>query len=145
MTDTYYVNSTDVRKSFSYNLDTAVYRKPLFVRRTHSNIVMVGSELFNSILQNVKITVNLSTDEDNTYIATTDEIDDIISTGDSSESAVAQLCRDLYEYAVEYYENYELYSHSSNRSGHLPYIMKILLSTSPEEVRRLLVCRAGEN
>lgn len=138
MSATVYINSTEVRKDFSSTIDRVIYCKPQFVQRTHNRMVMIEEGEFNNLLSNLTIHVKLIKENDGSFIATNSIIEDVFSTGETKEAAMSELCRELIEYAQEYYDEYDLYSKTPNRKNHAPYVMRILSSPSVESVRGML-------
>ena len=145
MTAAAYINATDVRREFSATLDNAVYSRPQFIRRTRNHAVLLGEQMLNRILSGAVIPVSFVQEEDGSYIAVNDVIEDVLGTGTDREEALRSLCSELSEYALEYYENFEAYSHAPNRAGHLPYVLRILSSGTQQEIKEMLICQAGRS
>ncbi len=106
---------------------------------------MEAAELGNLVpeeLGDTCVHVQIEEDEDGTYIATLDEVGDLIATGPSEEAAVAALAEELLEYAKEYYEEFGLYSCTPNRKWHLSFVMRALSLGTPEKVREMMVAGA---
>lgn len=133
-----YINSTEVRKDFSSTIDRVIYCKPQFVQRTHNRMVMIEEGELNSLLSNLTIPVKFIKEDDGSFIATNSVIEDVFSAGATKETAMSELCKDLIEYAQDYYDDYDLYSKTPNRKKHAPYVMRILSSPSMESVRGML-------
>ncbi len=49
------------------------------------------------------------------------------------------------EYAMEYYDEYQLYSKSPKRKGHVPYVFKALITDDPKKLGEDIVCQDGKN
>ena len=133
-----YINSTDVRKEFSSTIDKVIHCKPQFVQRTHNKMVMIEEGELNGLLSSLSIPVKLEREDDGSFLATNSVIEDVFSVGATKEAAINELCKDLIEYAHEYYDEYDIYSKSPNRKKHAPYVMRILSSPSEESVRGML-------
>ena len=54
------------------------------------------------------------------------------------------MIRAIRDYANDYYDEFTLWSKAPNRQGHIPYVLKVLISTD-EEIRECVVCHAGKN
>ena len=89
---------------------------------------MMKESEFNDISTSFSIPVKLIMEDDGSFVATNSVIEDVFSVGTTKEEAISELCRNLIEYAQEYYENYDLYSNTPNRKKHAPYVMRILFS-----------------
>lgn len=99
---------------------------------------MMKESEFNDIFTSFTIPVKLVKDDDGSFVATNSVIEDVFSVGATKEEAISELCRNLIEYAQEYYENYDQYSTAPNRKKHDPYVLRILSSPSIEFVRSII-------
>lgn len=133
-----YINSTDVRKDFSATIDNVIYKKPQFIKRTHNHMIFIEESELNRILSNLTIPVNFIKEEDGSYIAKNTVIEDVFSVGSTKEEALNNLCKELIEYAQDYYADYDLYSKTPNRHNHAAIVMRILSSPSIEKVKEML-------
>lgn len=84
-------------------------------------------------------------DESDGSVTLSLEAMDIVSNGEDLEAAKKALVSDIVEYAEEYYNEFERYSHAPNRKNHLPYVMKALTAETPEELEDAVVCQNGKN
>ena len=138
MSGRYYINATEVRREFSQTIDNAIYSKPQFIKRTHNHLILIKEEELNSLLSDYRFDVAFIEEDDGTYIAKISIIEDVFATGVTKQEALDSLCTELIEYAEEYYANYDLYTKTSNRKSHAPYVLKILSSPSIEAVKEML-------
>ncbi|MBR6770141.1 MAG: hypothetical protein IKM28_02670, partial [Lachnospiraceae bacterium] len=59
----------------------------------------------------------------------------LIGTGNGKKpDSQDRLQEEILEYAEEYYQNYDMYFHTPNRKGHVPYIFKALIMDAPEAI-----------
>ncbi len=65
-----------------------------------------------------------------------------MSTLDEAEARL-NLANAILEYAADYYNEYETYSHSHNRRKHIPYIFKALIIDNPNKIGDMLQCQDG--
>ena len=140
-----YQSATEARKDFSSMLDKAVFDRPQFIQRTRDHILVIGESILEMALANNSLHVDILECDDKTFIATLDEIEDLIATGDSRETAIEDMSRTILEYAKEYYNEFGLYSRAPNRKQHLPYVMRALTLGTPEKVKEMLLCQTGKN
>ena len=70
---------------------------------------------------------------------------DLVENGKDEIEARFNLGNAILEYATEYYNEYELYSHSPNRKTHIPYIFRALILDDPEKIGELIECHDGKN
>lgn len=137
------VNSSDVRKDWSSVVDSAIRRKPVFIKRTRDRLMLCSTETVSQLVSDVKISATQFTESDGSVTLSADALD-IVSHGEDLASAKSALVKDIMEYAEEYYGEYELYSRAPNRKNHLPYVIKALAAKSPEELEDAVVCRNGK-
>lgn len=90
------------------------------------------------LFQNYRISATVEKDEHAEYIASCNEIDDFFTTGKSPEESINNLVNELVGYGHEYMDDFNLYYHSPNRKSHFPYVLKILLQNSVEDVAALI-------
>lgn len=140
-----YQNATEVRRDLSSVLDKAVFDRPQFIRRTKDHILFIGETMMEMALANNNVHVRVQQGDDGKYIATLDEIEDLIATGDSDDAVVSDMAAAILEYAKEYYNEFGLYSRAPNRKNHFPYVLRALALGTPEKVREMLVCHDGKN
>lgn len=137
------VNATDARKQWSSVIDTAVRKRPVFIKRTRDNVTMINSEAFENLLTSYKFHISLIPEDDGTVTASVKEID-IVDNGATKEEAVEKIMTDLREYAVDFYSEFDYWRSAPNRKNHVPFVLKILLSTD-DQLKEALICRAGKN
>ena len=70
---------------------------------------------------------------------------DLVENGKDEAEARLNLGKSILEYAMDYYNEYETYSHSPNRKGHIPYIFKALIIDDPQKIGDMLQCQDGKN
>lgn len=83
-------------------------------------------------------------EDDGTITLSLNEID-LIENGENECEARLKMGMAILEYAMDYYNEYETYSHSPNRKKHIPYIFKALIIDSPEKIGDMLQCQDGKN
>jgi antitoxin YefM len=70
------------------------------------------------------------------YVASCPELD-LVTEGDTPEAALDDLIDMVMDYAVQYMEEFDLFSKSPNRASHKPYILEVHKRRSKEKVREL--------
>lgn len=83
-------------------------------------------------------------ENDGTVTLSLNEID-IAENGKNEKDARLNMGKAILEYATDYYNEYEMYSHSLNRKKHIPYIFKALIIDCPEKIGDMLQCLDGKN
>lgn len=139
----YTLNSSEVRKNFSQFIDTVIRKRPQIIKRSRDRLIAVDIQTMSQILNGVKMHYNIFAEEDGSYTASLEEID-IVVNGNDEEEIKKMLAKELFDYAIEYYDDFDLYSKAPNRKNHIAYILKILIANEIDEVEKML-CLAGEN
>ncbi|MEE1240045.1 MAG: hypothetical protein UHO61_09010 [Acutalibacteraceae bacterium] len=137
------VNATDVRKNWSTYLDN-VRSKPVFIKRTHDFSALMDIDSLKLALSYVPVTYSKLIDEDGSIVISSNDMD-VVSTGKNEQEALSNFANDLFEYAQEFYDEFEFWSSAPNRAKHVPMVLKILTSDSLQEVEEMLICQNGQN
>jgi hypothetical protein len=91
------------------------------------------------ILSGYSFTAKKFVEEDGTVTLSLNEID-LIENEENEERAKDVLGASILEYATEFYNNYELYSKSTNRKKHIPYIFKALIMDDAKTIGESIEC-----
>ncbi len=136
--------ATAVRKEWSAACDSVIHNKPKFIKRTRDRMWFSNLETMEEILKAYKFTAERFIEEDGSITLGLCEID-IIENGADEQEARLKLGNAILEYATDYYNEYELYSHAPNRKHHIPYIFKALIMDNPKQIGDEVECHAGDN
>lgn len=136
--------ATTVRKEWSAVCDSVIHNKPKFIKRTRDRMWFSNLETMSEILKIYEFTAEKFTEDDGSVTLSLNEID-LIENGTDEQSARLNMGKAILEYAVDYYNEYELYSHTPNRKQHIPYIFRALIMDEPKEIGACIQCRDGKN
>lgn len=136
--------ATNVRKEWSAVCDSVIHEKPKFIKRTRDKMWFSNLETMSEILAAYHFTAEKLVEEDGSVTLSLNEID-LVENGKDEIEARFNLGNAILEYATEYYNEYELYSHSPNRKTHIPYIFRALILDDPEKIGELIECHDGKN
>lgn len=136
--------ATTVRKEWSAVCDSVIHNKPKFIKRTRDKMWFSSLETMSEILEAYHFTAEKFIEDDASVTLSLNEID-LVENGKDEQEARLNLAESILEYSVEYYNDYELYSHSSNRKKHIPYIFKALIIDNPEKIGEIIQCQDGKN
>lgn len=137
-------SATEVRKEWSLFFDKAVREKPVFIKRTRDNAVLVDLRFMDILLEEYKYECTKYIEKDGTVTLATDVLD-LVENGDAEENAKEKMAASILEYAKEFYGEYDLWSNASNRKNHIPYVFKALLLNDVSKIGDFIVCHDGEN
>lgn len=136
--------ATTVRKEWSTVCDSVIHQKPKFIKRTRDKMWFSSLETMLEILEAYKFTAKKYIEEDGSVTLSLNEID-LIENAADEKAARLELAKAILEYSFDYYNEYELYSHSPDRKCHIPYIFKALIIDNPEKIGDMLQCQDGKN
>lgn len=136
--------ATTVRKEWSTFCDSVIHNKPKFISRTKDKMWFSNLEIMSEILEVYQFTAVKYVEEDGSVTLSLNEID-LVENGENEKEARLNLGKSILEYSLDYYNEYETYSHSPNRKKHIPYIFKALIIDDPEQIGDIVQCQDGEN
>ncbi len=136
--------ATTVRKEWSAVCDSVIHNKPKFIKRTRDKMWFSNLETMSEILEAYQFTAKKFIEEDGSVTLSLNEID-LVENGKDEQEARLNLANAILEYSMEYYNEYEMYSHSPNRKKHIPYIFKALIIDNSEKIGEIIQCQDGKN
>ena len=136
--------ATTVRKEWSAVCDSVIHEKPKFIKRTRDKMWFSNLETISEILEAYYFTATRYIEGDNSVTLSLNEID-LVENGKDEKEARLNMGMAILEYALDYYNEYEMYSHSPSRKKHIPYIFKALIIDNPERIGDMLQCQDGKN
>ena len=144
MIDVLMEQATNVRKQWSSVCDSVIHDKPQFIKRTRDKMWLSSLDTIYEILQAYQFSATKYIEDDHSITLSLNEID-LVENGRNEQEARLNLGKAILDYSLDYYNEYELYSHSPNRKGHIPYIFKALIIDDPKKIGDMVQCRDGEN
>ena len=144
MIDMLMEQATTVRKQWSAVCDSVIHEKPKFIKRTRDRMWFSNLETISDILQVYQFTVLKYIEDDGSITFSLNEID-LVENGKNEQEVRLNMGKAILEYALDYYNEYEMYSRSPNRKKHIPYIFKALIMDDPEKIGDMLQCQDGKN
>ena len=136
--------ATMVRKEWSAVCDSVIHEKPKFIKRTRDKMWFSNLETVLELLDAYQFTALRYRESDGSITLSLNEID-LVENGKNETEARLNLANAILEYAREYYNEYEAYSHSANRKKHIPYIFKALIIDDSERIGDMLQCQDGKS
>lgn len=144
MMDMLMEQATNVRKEWSAVCDSVIHEKPKFIKRARDKMWFSSLETMKNILDIYQFTAQKWIEEDGTVTLSLNEID-LVENGEDEDAARFKLAQSILEYSVDYYNNYAVYSQSTNRKSHIPYIFKALIIDDAKQIGEILQCQDGKN
>lgn len=94
-------------------------------------------DLQKSLLSSYALKPEVIREEDGPVTLALDQLELYVN-GDSTDQAAQDMVNDLKFYAQDYMERSQLFLNAPNRRPHFPYILRVLMCESDEEIRGLL-------
>lgn len=69
---------------------------------------------------------------------------ELLENAETEDAVIIALIAAMRDYANDFYQEFSLWSSAPNRKSHVPYIMKILVS-SDHQLREDMICQNGRN
>ncbi len=139
----YYQNASDIRKNWSVTIDSVVHDRPAFISRTHDYLALLDSKLLSEILKGYKYHIRLDKEDDESYTGYVEELE-LVENSPTKEECLKSMVSAMKDYAVDYYAEFNYWSKAPNRAPHIPYVIKLLVS-SDEMIMEDMICQDGEN
>ncbi|MCD8327056.1 MAG: hypothetical protein LUC90_10375 [Lachnospiraceae bacterium] len=95
------------------------------------------------ILSTYCFTAQKFVEDDGSITLSLNEID-LMENGTDERETRRKLGESILEYSTEYYNEYKLYSHASNRRRHIPYIFKALIMDDSEQIGDSIQFQSGK-
>ncbi|QSO48769.1 hypothetical protein [Alicyclobacillus mengziensis] len=131
--------ASDVRQHFSEFVDTVVRDRPGFVTRNRDILAALNLEHLAVLVEPLQFHANLESDENQEYVGTVDEVEDIVVGGATKDEAMTAIAQMLIEYAEDYLtDSFRLYFNAPNRRKHFPYVLKVAMLDTVDDVKRLI-------
>lgn len=133
------IGATEVRKNWSSICDDVVRVRPNVIKRTRDYLFLATMDDVLAMLSGTKYRITLITEDDGSCTAASDDMD-LAENGASENEALRNLAKAILDYAVEFFDNYQLYSKSPNRKDHLSYVTKAFLLDDALKIKEEMLC-----
>ncbi len=130
---------TEARKDLSslYNKVYSTFEPVIIKRKQTEEIIALRVDLQKQLLSNFTLKAEILSEEDGSITLALDQLEMYVN-GQNVEIAVCELVKDLKEYVIDYLRRSQLFFNAPNRKSHFPYVLKVLLCDTDEEIRSLL-------
>ena len=132
-------NLSTARQRFSevYTETYAQYRPSVIKRNKGEEILLLRSDLQKMLLQKHTIITNVIREDDGSVTITTEPLD-LYANADNEDAAINELIQEMKDYANDYLDRASFFLQSPNRRDHFPYVLRISLCQSDQEIRQML-------
>lgn len=141
--DKIYQNASDVRKNWSFTIDTVVHDRPAFINRTRDYVAMLDNQTLLRLLDNVKYHLEMESESDGSVTAYLVELE-LVENAPTKSECVKNMISAMKDYALDFYNEFNYWSKAPNRAPHVPYVLKILMSND-DALMGDIICQTGKN
>ena len=138
-----YRNASEVRQNWSTTIDSVVRERPAFINRVHDNVAMLDSNLLLELLKDYKYQIVLEQEDDGSFTGYVKNLD-LVENADDKQGCIDSIITSMKDYAIDYYTEFGYWSKAPNRMSHIPYILKLLIS-SDDRIREDIECQDGRS
>lgn len=110
-------------------------------KQSEEHTLLINYTFMQDILDGYKFNISRTQEEDGSFVLWLDTFDEY-GYGETLDEALDSLVDDVILYAEMYRDNPKRYYNAPNRRHHLPYVMRILMCSTPKEVKELLLTDA---
>ncbi|HEV8340007.1 MAG TPA: type II toxin-antitoxin system Phd/YefM family antitoxin [bacterium] len=112
--------------------------RPVLIRRKgREEALLVRRTDLEVLLEPFSLTAQVMREKDASVTIAVDELEWAVN-APTREAAVEELLNDLRQYAGDYLARAPLFLRAPNRRRHFPYVLRILLASSDEQLRGML-------
>lgn len=131
------INVTDARKDMSSFFDSVIHEKPIILKRRKNEAVLIEKDLLKLFLIDSKIEVKSEQDKEKNTILWAHRLN-VWGKGETKAEAIDDLCKNLYNYANDIYNNFMFYFYGQNIRELLGCVFNILLCEDEAKVKNIL-------
>lgn len=132
-----YIKSAIVRTKWHDTLNDATRKAPVFIKRNSDSLCLMNVNFLMDMLENFSLNVTKTINDDGTVTFSCNELG-ISKTVPDTDRAVKLFAQDIWEYAENFYKDYGYWSKVISKKSHIPYVMKILMMYSPENIADII-------
>ena len=137
------INATDVRKNWSGVSESVIREKPKFIKKARDYMLLSNMEFIANLLSGYEFTAKKYIEDDGSVTLFLNEIP-LVENAATEEEAIEVLANSILEYAVEFYDNFNLWASAPNKKREIPYVFKALILDDISKIGAVIKCQAGE-
>lgn len=111
--------------------------KPVFIKRTRDFVLMTELKLMEELLRDYDLHAGLMKEEDGTVTVSLEEIDLTIN-AETEVAAKIKIQEEIYQYSLDYYDNFDLWSKAPNRRKHMRYVLRALILNDDNKIGEMI-------
>ena len=130
---------SEARSQLSRLFDEAFEElRPVLIRRKgREEALLLRRENLEVLLEPFALRAQVIREDDGSVTIAVDELEWAVN-APTRDAATRELVQDLRRYAEDYLARAQVFLRAPNRRAHFPYVLRILLAETDEQVRRML-------
>lgn len=137
------MNATDVRKNWSEVSEKVIREKPTFIKKTRDYMMLSNMDFISTLLSGYEFSAKEFVEDDGSVTLSLNEID-LVENAPTEKEAISILANSILEYAVDYYNEFQLWSSAPNKKSEIPYVFKALILDDTTKIGEYIKCQVGE-
>lgn len=137
------INATDVRKNWSEVSESVIRERPTFIKKTRDYMMLSNMDFVNILLSGYEFSAIKFVEDDGSITLSLNEID-LVENAPTENEAILALANSILEYAVDYYNEFHLWSSAPNKKSEIPYVFKALILDDAAKIGECIKCQVGE-
>lgn len=137
------INATDVRKNWSEVSESVIREKPTFIKKTRDYMLLSNMDFISTLLSGYEFSAKEFIEDDGSVTLSLNEIS-LVENAATKKEAISVLSNAILEYALDFYNEFHLYSNAPNKKSEIPYVFKALILDDVEKIGACIKCQAGE-
>ena len=137
------LNATDVRKNWSEVSESVIREKPRFIKKTRDYMMLSNMEFIGELLEGYSFSAVKYIEDDGSVTLSLNELD-LVENGRDEKEAISFLATSIYEYSVDFYNEFNMWSVAPNRKKEIPYVFKALVLDDVSKIGACIKCQAGK-
>lgn len=137
------MNATDVRKNWSEVSESVIREKPKFIKKTRDYMMLSNMEFMSTLLSGYVFSAIKYVEKDGSVTLSLNEIP-LIENAPTEAEAINILSNSILEYAVDFYNEFNMWASAPNKKAEIPYVFKALILDDTKKIGECIRCQAGE-
>ena len=137
------MNATDVRKNWSEVSESVIREKPRFIKKTRDYMMLSNMDFVSILLSCYEFSAKKYIESDGSVTLSLNEIA-LVENAPTEKEAIDILAKSILEYAVDFYNDFNLWAAAPNKKAEIPYVFKALILDDITKIGECIKCQAGE-
>ena len=106
-------------------------------------MMLSNMDFISTLLSGYEFSAKEFVEDDGSVTLSLNEID-LVENAPTEKEAISILANSILEYAVDYYNEFQLWSSAPNKKSEIPYVFKALILDDTTKIGECIKCQVGE-